>query len=1072
MQPPLAKPPPKVPSPSGPPRYLVRRTAAGPTTGPFDLETLARMRTAGAVAPTELVSIDGRTWLPVASLALASIPELRGERDEISLPPLDLEVDRVTSPAATPPPSRLEWDGPGAAEGDDFVSLELDDHRSRPPGPPPAPGPRNGPGPAVASPPRRPPVPGPANRGVEAPSSSGLSLDADDGIPRATLSPIGTEASAAVAALLEGETESAGDPTARVLLDSPAAPAAAQVRRRTQTMTAALPESPQARGRLGFRTLGRRQRILVIAGALGLGAAAAAEMSGLVERVRGEPSAVTILDAGPAELATGLAEDRFAAYIDAAQRLQTAAASRRRAPETRAAAAELLAQALVLHGGSVGNDPARVAQAEALLEAARRESPRETTLRLRAAGWLALARGHWKDAEEAAARPELDAIPADRAVIAGWAAFGRGDFRKAALMFAEAERTSTRTATTTSTSPPAAPSATATRLALARAHEAGLSPAATADYRGVLALAPTHFGASLGLARLSTLSASARAKLARTALDTLGPAGAPYERADGFAFLARMARQAGDPALAETALGRARTEGPGNSALAVLEGDRLLEAGRSEEAVLRYRTAVTVPLASPVTPPLRLARAAALLESGRKGEAQTILSDLAHDLPQSAAPVFWLGRMAERATPPDAQAAERRYREALARDGGFVPAVLQLARILIETHRAREALEVLAGAETHGASAIAIRLALGQAQLGAGNAAAASATFRQVLGAASRGPGGSAAPRDLRNLPELTAAHLGLAAALEGTGNVNGARAEVALLTAASPLDPQLAPRIAALLARLGQRAEALALYTQLITAGQATPSTRVAAARLALGLGQQREARTFATQAVDEDPRTPGGLLLLAELSRLEGNPAQAVAELKRAVAIDASPEVELELGRALGVLGRDEEALAALTEAASLPAAGIERGRILVRRGDFEGASRALSAALTKLPTNGEAFLWLGIAEDGLGQVSAAEAAWRSAVRLTPGSSEARYRLGRLEMEHAQTAAALRDLRAAAETLPPEGTWRADLFFQLGFAEKRQGSPARAQAAFRRYLELAPPDAPARAEVTRQLE
>jgi predicted TPR repeat methyltransferase len=86
-------------------------------------------------------------------------------------------------------------------------------------------------------------------------------------------------------------------------------------------------------------------------------------------------------------------------------------------------------------------------------------------------------------------------------------------------------------------------------------------------------------------------------------------------------------------------------------------------------------------------------------------------------------------------------------------------------------------------------------------------------------------------------------------------------------------------------------------------------------------------------------------------------------------------------------------------------------------------------------------------------------------------PGSSEARYRLGRLEVEHAQTGAALRELRAAAETLPAEGAWRADLFFQLGFAEKRQGTPARAQAAFRRYLELAPPDAPARAEITRQL-
>ena len=86
-------------------------------------------------------------------------------------------------------------------------------------------------------------------------------------------------------------------------------------------------------------------------------------------------------------------------------------------------------------------------------------------------------------------------------------------------------------------------------------------------------------------------------------------------------------------------------------------------------------------------------------------------------------------------------------------------------------------------------------------------------------------------------------------------------------------------------------------------------------------------------------------------------------------------------------------------------------------------------------------------------------------------PGSNEAHYRLGRLQMEHGQSAAALRELRAAADALPAEGIWRVDLFFQLGFAEKRQGSPARAQAAFRRYLELAPPDAPARAEITRQL-
>jgi tetratricopeptide (TPR) repeat protein len=1079
------------------------------------------MRAAGGLTGTESVSLDGKVWQPIASLPAPPAPsaEGTGERDEISLPAIDIglpplpptsrparEPSRLPTPPPIPaaaaarasPPSAsaagggLEWEG-GGLDADAPVSLELDDHRTRP-----AAGPARSQPPPVGrgpSPPRpvqasRGPTAGPAAAStppgagrsssagtassVGPPRPTGLDAalfeaDADDAVPRSTLSPIGTEASAAVAALLEGEAAPAADPTARVLLDAPAAASPAAVAHRPRTLTAARPEPASRAGRSGLRP-SRRQAVLGVVGLVIVAGAALSYALDLPERIRGEPSIEAILGAGvggPPSLAAELAQDRYAAYLAASARLQEVAARRTRAPETRAAAAELLAEALVLHGGDTGGDRARLDQARALLDSAHRDAPRGTPRIARAEAWVALARGRWKDAEAIANDPTPSGrlSAPDQSVVLGWAALGRGDFARAVQRFDEAVR---------ATASPPAPGPVATRFALARAREGGLAPTAIADYRAVLALAPGHVGASLGVARLSPVSAAARAKLAKAALEAIGRDAAPYERADGLALLARSARQAGDVPESEAALGRARAASPGHPTLAVLDGDMLLDQGRSDEAIARYRSALTVPLAAPATPQLRCARAAALLESGRTSEAQAILLELARGMPTEAAPVFWLGRLAERAVPPDSATAERRYREALGRDAGFVPAVLQLGRLLIDGHRPREALAVLEAAEAHGASANATRLALGEAQLGAGDASAAATTFRQLLAqSAARGSTSRTGASPGAGEPGLIAAHLGLATAWEATGNLDGARKELGAIATLgqAEADPQLGPRVAALLARLGQRQEALALYAKLVAAGQAAPVTRIAAARLALQLGARAQARSLATGAVDDDPRTPGGLLLLAEISRLDGNTAQAVAELKRAVAVDASPEVQLELGRALGVLGRDEEALTALAEAAPLPAAGIERGRILVRRGDFEGGASVLSAALAKLPGNGEAFLWLGIAEDRLGQVAAAEAAWRSAVRLSPTSSEARYRLGRLEMEHGQPAAALRELRAAAENLPAEGGWRADLFFQLGFAEKRQGSPSRALGAFRRYLELAPPDAPARAEVTSQL-
>jgi tetratricopeptide (TPR) repeat protein len=120
---------------------------------------------------------------------------------------------------------------------------------------------------------------------------------------------------------------------------------------------------------------------------------------------------------------------------------------------------------------------------------------------------------------------------------------------------------------------------------------------------------------------------------------------------------------------------------------------------------------------------------------------------------------------------------------------------------------------------------------------------------------------------------------------------------------------------------------------------------------------------------------------------------------------------------------------------------------------------------------PGNGDGWLLLGNAYDRLGLPTKAEAAWKSAIRNDAAAPEAHYRLGRLQMDQGLAGAALAQLRVAAPKVPPAAGWTADFYFQLGFAEKSKGSRPAAVAALKKYLTLAPSDAPSRHEVERVL-
>ena len=60
---------------------------------------------------------------------------------------------------------------------------------------------------------------------------------------------------------------------------------------------------------------------------------------------------------------------------------------------------------------------------------------------------------------------------------------------------------------------------------------------------------------------------------------------------------------------------------------------------------------------------------------------------------------------------------------------------------------------------------------------------------------------------------------------------------------------------------------------------------------------------------------------------------------------------------------------------------------------------------------------------------------------------------------------------LRLAAPKVPANAVWTPDLYFQLGYAERARGTRPAAVAALKKYLTLAPSDAPARHEVEQLL-
>jgi tetratricopeptide (TPR) repeat protein len=737
-----------------------------------------------------------------------------------------------------------------------------------------------------------------------------------------------------------------------------------------------------------------------------------------------EASSDTLL--GP--LAGDIARDVYPAYQRAADRLLEVTTTRPDAVVERATAAEELLIAVLVHGA----DKAKLSQAEALVTALPADKPGPATTRARAL--LAIAKGKAVEAVgllgDEASKPTGALVLALRDLASDKPAAAAGPLRRLCA---------------------AQPGRVLGHYLLGRALETTSPAEAGEAYRKALSLNRAHFGAALGLARLIE-DPTERLVALHKLVDTKPSVASRSETADAYVAIGRAAQALGRGSEATAAYSKALLSESQNPSANIALGESYMLEGRYVDALQRFQASGATALKTAAG---KFGLGGALVATGMTQQGMAQIRQAAQENPKDPRGLFYTGFAAEIARPPDLEAASQDYRAALKLDRTFLPATLRLAALIEKQGRPDEALAVLKQAEEAGAPAAALQIAWGEALIVARQPARAEAVFRKVV----------------NDNPKDAPPRLGLAEALDAQGKTDDARLVLEEAVATMPQALAVRDRLASLEAKLGHKEEAIAQYRTEIASGNAPPSARVELAKLAIDVGRLDEAKQELDKVTEESPSTPEALFTLARMWEARKDLPRALQEYRRALRFDPTPALQLAFARALIRFGKESEAMAALDAAAIVPEGLLERGRLLFRRGEYDRAVADFEAASKMAPRDPQPLLWVGASCDKLGQSDRATEAWRAALRLAPDDPETHYRLGRAELDKGRVTTALEHLRRAAAHAPDAAEWSAELYFQLGTAESTGGHRSAAVVAFKKYIDLAPADAPARPEVEKQI-
>ena len=233
--------------------------------------------------------------------------------------------------------------------------------------------------------------------------------------------------------------------------------------------------------------------------------------------------------------------------------------------------------------------------------------------------------------------------------------------------------------------------------------------------------------------------------------------------------------------------------------------------------------------------------------------------------------------------------------------------------------------------------------------------------------------------------------------------------------------------------------------------------------ARQGGGASAFRQGVSILEKALDERPEAGEAQFVLGVARLQMGQPQQAVAPLRRAIALAENPERLNALAQATEQTGGPVEAERLYRRALALqPAAADIRtnlGRLLESQGRLDAAVAAYRTAIDEEPWLSEAHVLLGGALAKSGDLAGATRALREAITLEPDQPEALTNLGALLAQQGDVAEAGRLFRRAVQAGPRD----ANALANLALFQANQGQLREAQANAQAALQIDPRQATA---------
>jgi cellulose synthase operon protein C len=611
------------------------------------------------------------------------------------------------------------------------------------------------------------------------------------------------------------------------------------------------------------------------------------------------------------------------------------------------------------------------------------------------------------------------------------------------------------------------------RVALLRTDDA----ATQAAVDETLKLSPLHAEAHIASARLlfkqgkeERAVTELRQALGQEPLEDQFLQTSKLAKAQGYSLLGHIHEQRGRLHLARKAYEDALGDDPYLVEALLGSGRVLLRERRFNDALARFESGLTIAQKAPTGTMLsgrkaeveaKLGQSRAQLSLGRAPEAKAVLSALLKDSPNDSEITLALGQAEE--TIGNKQSAESLFKRAIELAPEQFGGYLALSQFYFKQQQPDKASETLNDAASKVAETAEMRRMLGQSELARNRLDSAVHEFKRAI------------ELDAQDLD----ARFGLAVAYRRSGQLEEART---LFDAIAVRDPQYA----GLTLERGQLLEAQGAYDKAVENYRAALEKDPKDTSLMLRLGaaqvesgQLDEAEQTLDKVSHEIPNSADAEYYIGRVAFARGRGPDALTHFDRSLALDGTqPQYHLYAARAaleMNNLGRTlEEAEKTLERDPKSGDAYWIRGVVRLRSGAVKDALKDAARALELNPKRIEAHALMAECYDELRQLPQAISAYQTALAADEKRPEWWYKLGRVYVDHGSRGAASDALSKAiklGDPIDPPPYWLADAYRMSGDLERASNNRKAAVTAYKRYLELSPPGAIDRADVTKVL-